>query len=376
MKKTLLAGSLVALAALVGGPVAAKVTGVCSNCHTMHNSQNGAAVASAGTGAAWNGDGDAVGGGLSASAQEALLATDCVGCHSSTTGDTIITLGSSRVPIVYNTTVPSEPLAGGNFYWVAELGDANGHNVRGITGIDHVLSAAPGAVGCASSCHVSLALSDAQTDGHRQNGCRGCHNSVKHHGSDPAGQPVTAQGGWFRFLSAPSGHDMLGGAGVHGIEDPDWEQSPSGSAHNTYYGGTDDDLETPQSIGKFCAGCHYNFHSPGFATTLFSNDNGGGANPWLRHPADAVIPNESEYAAYTVYDPQVPVGRPEASLTGFAVETVRPGTDRVICLSCHRAHGSPYADMLRWDYAAMQTLTTGPAAGTGCFKCHSAKDGV
>ena len=50
-------------------------------------------------------------------------------------------------------------------------------------------------------------------------------------------------------------------------------------------------------------------------------DNGGGADPWFRHPANAVMPNEYEYTSYTVYDPLVPVGRPEkadiASVTGL-----------------------------------------------------------
>ncbi|MEW6218266.1 MAG: cytochrome c3 family protein [Thermodesulfobacteriota bacterium] len=354
----------------------ARVSGLCSNCHTMHNSQAGAAVVASGTGAGWSGG--SLSGGTGSGPQGALLVTDCVGCHTSSAGATIVSVADSRIPIVYNLVPPADPLAGGNFYWVAALGDEHGHNVRGVSARDAALEVAPGAVGCANSCHVSLTLTDAQTTGGRKNGCQGCHNSVRHHGGDPAGQPVGADGGWYRFLAAPSGHDFLGGAGVTGIEDPDWEQSPTGTAHNTYYGGDGSDNQSPQSIGKFCAGCHYNFHSPGFATTFMGTDNGGGASPWLRHPADAVIPGEagSEYTSYTVYDPQVPVGRPEPTLTGFAANVVRPGTDKVICLSCHRAHGSPFPDMLRWDRTAMVVGTTGAAAGTGCFKCHSTKDGI
>ena len=95
----------------------AKVTGVCSNCHTMHNSQNGASVVSAGAGAKWNGG--SVSGGNSAAPQGALLATDCVGCHSNTGTVTIVPLGDSRIPIVNNSQAPiypDETLAGGNFY--------------------------------------------------------------------------------------------------------------------------------------------------------------------------------------------------------------------------------------------------------------------
>lgn len=359
---------------VIAGAVEAKVTGECSNCHTMHNSQNGLGLVSAGTGAGWSGA--SVGGGTSGQAQGALLVTDCVGCHTSTTDATILTIGSSRIPIVYNTVLPVNPLAGGNFYWIATLGDAYGHNVRGVSAKDLALAAAPGAIGCANSCHTALTLTDAQTDGHRKNGCQGCHNSVRHHGSDPAGQPVTAAGGWYRFLSAPSGHTMLGGAGVTGIEDPNWEQTPTATNHNIYYGGTGADDESPESMGKFCAGCHYNFHSPGNgAFNYWGLDNGGNGSPWLRHPADAVIPNSGEYAAIIGkdYDPKVPVGKP--NLSSYNGALVQEG-DKVICLSCHRAHGSPNPDMLRWDYSTMLTGTTGAAAGTGCFKCHSTKDGI
>jgi predicted CXXCH cytochrome family protein len=48
----------------------------------------------------------------------------------------------------------------------------------------------------------------------------------------------------------------------------------------------------------------------------------------------------------------------------------------VLCLSCHRAHGSAHDDLLRWDYAGMQAGTTGAEAGSGCFICHTTKDGV
>lgn len=360
------------------GSANAQVVGPCANCHTMHNSQGGTDVVHAGetpaSHASWNGG--ILVGGNDTSPQNTLLVSDCVGCHSSTSSDTIVTIGSSRIPIVNNIAAPLNPLAGGNFYFVVNNGDGYGHNVRGISNADGTLAYGPGQqIGCASSCHESLTLTDAATvplmDGGRKNGCQGCHQSVRHHGSSPAGQPVTVDGGWYRFLSAPSGHLGYGG-GVWGVEDPDWEQNPTSAAHNTYYGGDNSVLqEEPQSIGRFCAGCHYAFHSPGEPFALV--DNGGGANPWLRHPANAALPNTDEYTSYIAYDPLIPVGRPEkAAIAGVAPSVVRPGTDTVICLSCHRAHGSPYPDMLRWDY---DTCMTGTAdAACGCYTCHSTKD--
>lgn len=357
----------------------ASVTGSCANCHTMHNSQDAVNVVHAGetpgSHASWSGGG--LVGGNNTSAQETLLVSDCVGCHSSSSSETIVTIGSSRIPIVNNMVAPGNPLAGGNFYFVVKNGDGYGHNVRGISDADATLAYGPGQlIGCADSCHETLTLTDAATvplmDGGHKNGCQGCHQSVKHHGKSVAGQPPTVDDGWYRFLSAPSGHLGYGG-GVYGIEEPDWEQNPTSSSHNTYYGGNNSVLqEEPQSIGRFCAGCHYAFHSPGEPFALV--DNGGGANPWLRHPANVAIPNTDEYTSYVEYDPMIPVGRPEmADIASVDPTVVRPEKDKVICLSCHRAHGSPYPDMLRWDY---ETCRAGvPDASCGCYTCHSTKDG-
>jgi predicted CXXCH cytochrome family protein len=120
----------------------AKVTGPCVNCHTMHNSQNGALVFAEGP-------------------QLSLLNNTCIGCHSNPSGATY-DLGGSITPVVYTTggIGYDESLAGGNFYWVEALGDEYGHNA--INNTDGVLTMAPGlsdktgAIGCAGSCHYKL----------------------------------------------------------------------------------------------------------------------------------------------------------------------------------------------------------------------------
>ncbi len=48
------------------------------------------------------------------------------------------------------------------------------------------------------------------------------------------------------------------------------------------------------------------------------------------------------------------------------------GHDLVMCLSCHVAHGSDNAGMLRFDYADM--VAGGGTNTTGCFACHTTKD--
>lgn len=339
----------------------AGVTGQCANCHTMHNSQNGSLVSSVN--------------------RSTLLNTDCVGCHSNSGTETIVQLGSTRIPIVYNTVSPPvNMLAGGNFYWVAKNGDQYGHNVRGISQPDATLHIGPGGtMGCANSCHISLALPDLTgIQGIGSNGCQGCHGTVKHHGVSQPGQPATAASGWYRFLGCSPFHDAFfpGGTGVGGIEDPDWEQNPTSAQHNIYYGGNGTVTQTPQALSVFCTGCHQTFHAPGFPTTDIVGvqvDNGGGTNPWLRHPTNYAIPNQGEFAPLfsTAYNPLVPVAKPD--LTNYQAAKIEVG-DQVTCVSCHRAHGSPYPDMLRWDYTLMQAHNGGSASGTGCFFCHTAKD--
>jgi predicted CXXCH cytochrome family protein len=336
----------------------------------MHNSQDGTLVGRNGTGTGWTGDGGTLTGGSKVGPQGNLLVTDCVGCHSSTNSDTIITIGSSNVPIVYNTSAPSNPLAGGNFYWVENNGDEYGHNVYGISDMDATitetnLGGAPGNVNCGagsgSSCHYTLAKSNEeayQLGPIKQGGCQGCHYYVFHHTDNDA----------YRFLN---GHE--GGPSTHyveGAEDDDWEQETS-TDHNWYKGvsgpvngGT---LDTTRSISTFCSGCHMKFHREAYI---------GDASPWLRHPVDIALPqgDGSEYASYDLSD----YGNysAEAPVAWTTPKQVNKGTPIVMCLSCHRPHGSDQPDMLRWDYDDMIVGTSGAVAGTGCFTCHTGKDGV
>ena len=176
----------------------------------------------------------------------------------------------------------------------------------------------------------------------------------------------TAEQGWYRFLS---GHMTDDGRGVEGIEHEKWNYGAVENSHNEYLGNFNDGrfgFSLGNTTTAFCTGCHGQFH------TEQKNESG----QWIRHPSDLKIPDSGEYAAAfgCNYDPNVPVAR--ISLSDGVRCKVTPGSDMVMCLSCHVAHGSPYPDMLRWDYDYMVAGTTNPAVqGTGCFKCHTEKDG-
>jgi predicted CXXCH cytochrome family protein len=170
--------------------------------------------------------------------------------------------------------------------------------------------------------------------------------------------------------------------GLYGTEDLDWQNTVSASDHNDYYGvngspftgsctnchqvGTGSSvtaiMTTPShSISGFCSTCHGTFHDDGAATGSF-----------IRHPTDFALPAKTEYSAYTVYDPTAPIARTNLALADNSVVTPGSGSDVVACLSCHVAHGSDNAGMLRFDYNSM--IAGGGENGTGCFVCHTTKD--
>lgn len=347
------------------GVSGAALTGECSNCHTMHNSQQTTFVAFS-----RDASGQMVPRDM---AFDMLLKTDCIGCHSNPGPATIVTQGETRTPIVLNLTEPTYPpngsststLAGGNFHWIAQGGDSLGHNVAGISGEDSRFGGglAPGGVPvedqCAT-CHNTLATADG--------GCEGCHVPA-HHAAGPevlAGQ----EQGWYRFLGSVMLRDGEGGApaeGVLGIEDPDWEQAASADRHNTYQGsaGLFGSYLGSGSLTQKCSGCH----------GLFHRDTASGS-AWIRHPVAVAIPDAGEFAEFATYEPLVPVARANVSAEDANFSTINRGSDMVSCVSCHRPHGSPYPAMLRWNYRAWPGIDpqTGQPAVNGCAVCHTAKD--
>jgi predicted CXXCH cytochrome family protein len=307
----------------------------------------------------------------------------CFNCHSSDISSTTYELtdgvNSVTVPVVVYTggSEPTEYLAGGNFWWVKGPAtgdpqdpnywtgggdDTKGHNVFPGEGDDN-LSSAPYGTGCTygTFCHANLHTEDTSGLAGPRQGCLKCHMMKTsgawpakgfHHADDTldpvVGGDTADTDGYFRFLS---GHMAGDGYGVCGIEDDDWEATSSSSDHNEYLGfsGAKNAAGSLSVLGHtvtgFCSGCHGNKH--------ISSDSAGGGE-WIRHPSGA-SPLDN---AYTEYSPRVPASRPD--LTGWTVpsSTVTPVTDMVMCLSCHRAHGSPYPKMLRWE-------TVG-----GCDDCH------
>ena len=335
----------------------AKVTGVCSNCHTMHNSQGGS-------------DMDTGYGADEAPYGTLLRANGCLGCHASE--NPAEWKNSLGAPIVYSTTgEPSNPLAGGNYYWVKNTGNAYGHNPVGLVPAESM--APPGGPGH----QFQVRCAGGGGPGAGSGGCHGnrfLENDATmkgfHHQND-VGALTTAN---------TVANSFRGIFGVKGYEDPDWEQVPAN--HNLYSGATSPSSSTctgschgyafgwpagspPEydTISGFCAACHGQFHQldDAYGASFGGTQSNG---QWIRHPSDILLPETGEYGGYPTYSVEAPVGYTDVSVPTRA-------TAVVTCLSCHRAHGSPYPDMLRWDY---DDMVAGGGGSGGCFICHTEKN--
>jgi predicted CXXCH cytochrome family protein len=182
-------------------------------------------------------------------------------------------------------------------------------------------------------------------------------------------QQGNGTGGTSDYTTAGKSYRFL--YNVHGAEDSNWQSTSGPTDHNEYRGAsfaarTGQAWNQITTISQLCAECHGYFHSSG--------DTGiGTTGAWLRHPTDIILPSSGEYSAYTSYSLEAPIARPSSFFTdglASADSVVRPDIDIVMCLSCHRAHGSPYADLLRWNYANM---VAGGSNTGGCFTCHTNK---
>lgn len=348
-------------------PSDAKITGNCSDCHTMHNSQNGTAMATYGAdGKPWKGSGPF----------KFLVRGDCLGCHGMGRTSKIETMGGNAIPQVYHTDNTGD-LAGGNFAYIlgakgTGASDRKGHNVIDIGNIDDILTDAPGRF------HDPMARNTELTCA----GNNGCH-------------------GWREFNNSGSGLGSLKGAhhqnvegkcdvadknqnsyrflrGVKGLENTGsykW-QNYNSEHHNEYYG-----TSTPMgstctdchaapnmylrpsnsSISGFCATCHGNYH-------VLTGIGGDTSSPFTRHPTDVLLPASGEYAGYTTYSTIAPVGR--RTVPDSMSSSVTPGNDVVTCLSCHAAHATDYAHLLKWDYRNWP----GNGLPNGCNACHTGKN--
>lgn len=352
------------------------LVGECVNCHTMHNMQGGDFVDAGGP-------------------YNSLLNSpgDCVGCHTGTNSAVTTT------PFVLDTinpvsTIPgdasSTSLAGGNFYWVDQGDDTKGHNVVGISAPDasnlgSVTPETPPGWNAGFDANGQVATvggwGNNQLTCAGTYGCHGLHTEINDFpslsGAHHANAAIDAIDGSsvgksYRFLYR-----------IIGYEDPRWEYAPQtdASTHNQYYGdirGNDDPAAAdPATINYLCAECHGNFHSG--AGTLGTTSDDSAVSPWIRHPTDIDMNGLADFATSEFFSygggthAYVPLAPVASTVVVAPLATVLGAGDAIVsCISCHRAHGSEWPDLLRWDYSACVVASADPDCG--CFACHTEKD--
>jgi len=326
--------------------VDARGKGKCKNCHSMHATIPSPVLTNGG----------------------------CVGCHGQEPSGTqnIVTIGKTRIPQVLHHR-ENEDLAGGNFYYVADGYNpdySKGHNVLGISIQESLptMNIPPGFIG-----NVVIPGGQGPVDWPEQQqltcaGSWGCHGNriledpyksmYGAHHADDSTIDGSSVGRSYRFLY-----------GIKGKEHKDWEYQASIANHNGYKG--DIAHSTMDTISYLCGECHVQFHP---------HPNLGGAEEvgsahfilWTRHPSDIAFSTvhggfaDSEYEGYISYSLETPV----AYNNPTGGETIVDSDSILMCFSCHRAHGTPYPDIIRWDYA---NISIGDTDRTGCLICHTRK---
>ena len=243
-----------------------------------------------------------------------LLNQDCVGCHTGAANNTLgVDTAAPNAPQVGATASASANAAG---YFNVAVGTS--HTVAAsITTMAADLATAPG------GAFATAAGFD----------CEDCHGATGAHHGTPAS---------YRMLDADAGNDGT----ADGIT-----VTPGGTV-DTQFGNLDASASTYDGLtmNAFCAACHGTFHG---------NANTNTASPFVRHPTT----NGTTAIDAALYG---------ASHTGSAVVPVGEGAvSDVMCISCHRAHGSGELDMLRFNYAANNAGDT--TTDLGCETCHGQK---
>ncbi len=296
--------------------------GHCDGCHTMHNSPTD------------NPSNGSPGPSLQKGSDNS---STCLNCHN----------GAARYHV--NSADGSNTNEGGDFHWVNDNGytfvqrtqtitvDYNnmGHNVVAADfgmAADANLTAAPGGsflaanLGC-SSCH--------DPHGQAQGGTIGGAAPISVSGSYGDVPPEGTIAGNYRILYDSN---LVGFS----------EDAPIARA-NSYDGAS---VQYGSGMSGWCANCHGGFYANSASQM---------------HPTDVSVPTVyNSYVATgnftgdiaTAYDPLVPIERgvttgswdlpdpTDQATAGVGVD----GSSKVMCLSCHRAHASPFENALRWDY--------------------------
>lgn len=337
----------------------------CTGCHNLHDAKSSSALL-AGTD----------------------ISSTCINCHGASGASSyhIVTPDAEMGPGV----PPGNKTPAGDFGWlkktytyspragttVTEPGEMHGHNIVAADFgyvADGTNLTAPGGnmdstqLSC-NSCHDNhgklrrLSNGSFVTTGAPIIGSGSYNNSA-----DPlAGQAVGA----YRLLRGYGSSAGSGGktwssiyANFNAVAPSTYNRSEAVTPTRVAYG---------RGISDWCAACHPDMHSPTsskmthpvnqmLATSVASNYNkykgSGNVTGTSATSYDSIVPfqtdNTTNYAALRAQ-----------SVNDGTVKTGPVGSDRVMCLSCHRAHASGFVHMTRWQNEAEMIIVDSVWPGT------------
>ncbi len=383
---------------------------VCYDCHTIHDSEDGAPNAQGTVGRP---------GPYPRLLIQQTVTDICLQCHTypASTAFKAPAVMSANGFLPVNVASPA-----GDFYYSSN-DPKKGHNPGKSLGVqsmvmpsDPVLTVSPGGTyptadwDCAT-CHDPHNRFGANVAAWRQ--LKRKVNEIVHTGAETVSFGVESYGGdqgttspGFEPIKSNSRGDLRGGTNDTRYVNTRADGNPiegaklypplaeSDTNKNVYRGG----------FSSFCAVCHGDFHGGDGETRTANNTNTRLNGAWVRHPTNVKM-NEtgSKYgiATYTAvvsnaqgtspnpvgYDWRYPLVQPDSDFTvkanaaSMGVAGTAIGDDRMMCLTCHKAHASKYENMTRWDANGHAFIANGvndftgtPSNGDnpayGCGKCH------
>ncbi len=375
MLKTILKMAVVAGLALVYGQAYAFHSGgvaECGGCHIMHGA---------------------------ASTDFLLYKTDqsstCLRCHehAGDVGPTSYHISTATVDLS-PTAPPKQRTPGGDFAWLKrsysdtaigynEQGYTHGHN---IVAVDNGYNPDPRPENVTAPGGGAVLSSNLAC-----NSCHDQHSSIRRFDAagtswGRTGLPIANSGSYdnsatpIAGASAVGTYRLLRGGGVAGVSN---DASVAGAnfaalfvavvpgSYNRTEATTQTRTAYGQNAGAWCATCHPNMHS-GLGTY---------------HPVDFALGGmATNYNAYISSGVMTGTGNTFTSLVPFNENTTNittlashaknndsvlsgPATaDQVACMSCHRAHASGFAEMVRWQIEN-EFLTKGDSTTGAAFYC-------
>jgi hypothetical protein len=328
--------------------------GYCEGCHTMHNSAGGTAVAT-GTGLAQYQSGPYL-------LQGPDVSSTCLNCHEGTPGSYHIS--TTGVTATSGTYPGNYDKAGGDFSWLRMGTDTTaaqnrGHNIVSLTynyASDTVRTVAPGGtydstvLGC-SGCHNPHGTTRRLSDGTYTNGGAPIISSGSHGEVPGAGEAVGA-------------YRLFGGSNYvpQAFPSVTFAYNPPYAAAVDYSEG--DRVAYGTGMSEWCANCHDGIYENAFQSGTVGH----------RHPASstsnaaltsAIVTNYNTYLgsgitggapATAKYNRLVPTEEGNSDVATLETHAASTGntavstSNNVMCLSCHRAHASGFANMGRFSF--------------------------